>query len=258
MINFNADPDTRMKENILHVLGSDDTIYRVVPVNRFFEIIHSKQLVLVRPKKWEDPFEDFLSRAEFTNKKGERTGFALTRKFFGNCWTLRAECDGIWRNYASLTDGVRILTTVRNLLEVIYDKNDDSSKISSFIGKVKYKKDEDIKQFLEDDNFIGWLTDATGKNVAKTLLFKRNEFTYEQEVRLLFSDGQKKFKNQDIIKFAIEPLSLIDSILFAPKMSDHLYELYKEKLIKEGFDKTTILKSQLYTPYKIEIKPDAL
>ena len=258
MINFNADPDTRMKENILYDLGSDDTIYRFVTVDRFFEMIHSKKIVLVRPIKWEDPFEDFLSRTEFINKKGERTGFALTRNFFSNCWTLRAECDGIWKNYASLTDGVRIQTTVRNLLEVIYDKNDGFSKISSFIGKVKYQEDGDIKQFLEDDNFINWLTDTTGKNVAKTLLFKRDEFTYEQEVRLLFSDEHNKFENQDIIKFAIEPLSLIDSVLFAPKMSGHLYELYKEKLIKEGFDKTTILKSQLYTPYKIEIKSDAL
>jgi len=258
MINFDTDPDTRMKENILHGLGSDDTIYRFVTVDRFFEMIHCKKLVLVRPNKWEDPFEDFLSRTEFINKKGERTGFALTRDFFGNCWTLREECDGIWKNYASLTGGVRIQTIVKKLLEVIYDKNNASSKMSSFIGKVEYKEEGDIKQFLKDDDFINWLTDTKGKNIAKTLLFKRDEFTYEQEVRLLFSAEHNKFEKQDIIEFAIEPLNLIDSVLFAPKMSSHLYEIYKEQLIKEGFDKTKILKSQLYTPYKIEIQSDAL
>ena len=115
------DAEERMIKNILNGLSPDTKIYRVVNVDRFFELIEERKLILVKPHKWDDPFENLLSKTIAINSKGERIGFSITNDFFGQCWTLRKECDGIWRNYASLNNGVRLETTVRKLLSVLFN-----------------------------------------------------------------------------------------------------------------------------------------
>lgn len=49
-------------ENYLHLPSSirSQFIYRIVSVERLFELFASKQNVLVKPDKWEDPFENFI------------------------------------------------------------------------------------------------------------------------------------------------------------------------------------------------------
>lgn len=255
MPKFGLSPKERMLENILNGLDPDNVIYRVVSVESFFEMIEEKRLVLVRPWKWEDPFEDLLSRTIVTNKAGDRIRLAVTGDFFGQCWTLKEESNGIWRNYASLTSGVRIQTTVKKLLEVIYDVNDDMSKLSSFIGKVRYKTDSEIKRSI-NDIIEQMLMDSSGKGIAKTLLIKRKEFDYEEEVRVLFSDKNKR--NQNIVSFTIDPLSLIDSVLFAPKTSEYLFRIFEQTLAKGGFPQDKVTKSKLYEPFSIEVEHDLL
>lgn len=80
MPKFGLSPKERMLENILNGLDPDNVIYRVVSVESFFEMIEEKRLVLVRPWKWEDPFEDLLSRTIVTNKAGDRIRLAVTVK----------------------------------------------------------------------------------------------------------------------------------------------------------------------------------
>jgi hypothetical protein len=246
------------EDNILNQLKPNEKIFRVVSVERFFELITGKTLALVKPYKWNDPFENFLSKTIFINSKKERTGFNLTNDFFGQCWTLREECDGIWKNYASLTNGVKIQTTATKLLKTIYNTNDKWAPQCYFIGKVDYKSTNDIIDFLRDEYFPQWLTDTSGKNVAKMLLLKRNEFRYEQEVRLLYSDIEKNYKEKDFVSFQVDPTKLIESITFAPMTNEYLFEIYKKQLIDLGFSSESIKKSNLYDPLKIEIKSDGL
>lgn len=253
MAQVGPNPKERMLENILNGLDADNVIYRVISIESFFEMIEEKRLVLVRPWKWEDPFEDLLSHTIVTNKAGDRIGFDVTRDFFGQCWTLKEESDGIWRNYASLTSGVRIQTTAKKLLEVIYDANDKMSKLSCFIGKVIYKTDSEIRKSI-NDIIDQMFTDSSGKGIAKTLLIKREEFNYEEEVRLLFSDKNKR--NENIVSFTIDPLSLIDSVLFAPKTSAYLFTIFKQRLASYGFSQEKVAKSKLYEPFSIEVEDD--
>lgn len=87
--------EERMLKNILNGLPHDISIYRVISVERFFEMIEEKFLVLVKPWKWDDPFEDLLSKTTVINKNGESIGFSVTNDYFGQCWTLKEESDGI-------------------------------------------------------------------------------------------------------------------------------------------------------------------
>lgn len=248
--------DFNPENNILNGLEPDEKIFRVLKVNRFFELVTKKELVLVKPFKWEDPFENFLSNTVFINPKKQRHEFNLTNDFFGQCWTLNKECDGIWRNYASLKSGVKLQTTARKLLGAISNKDNKWSAISYFIGKIKYEGDEEIKNFLET-KFLDWLLYDRTKNVVKTLLIKRPEFAYEKEVRLLYDDIEKK-NEDDIMVFKIDPTNLIEEIVFAPKTSDAYYERCKKRLVKLGFSERIIQKSSLYEPWKIEIQKDII
>lgn len=254
-IKFNLTPEERMKENILNELDENASVFRFVKIDRLFEIFKTKKIVLVKPWKWDDPFENFLSKTIVVNKKKERIGFNLTNDFYGQCWTLRDECDGIWRNYSSIENGARIETSAIRLLSSIYDLTNNESKLSCFIGKVVYETNTNITNMLSD-----WisqlLTDSTGKEIAKMLLIKREEFSYENEVRLLYS--KKESKNKEIAEFKINPLTLISSIMFSPKINPVDFERHKKELIKSGFSENKISKSTLYEPYSIEIPYDGI
>jgi hypothetical protein len=253
--NFNLTPDQRMKGNILNELDENASIFRFMEINRLFELLHEKKLVLVKPFKWKDPFENFLSKTKFIDKsKNEPLEFDLTNDFYGQCWTLSNECDGMWKNYSSLENGVRIECKVLPLLKAIYDVNDEFSILSFFIGKVIYEDDKDISNKLKE-----WipkiLLDPSGKEIAKMLLIKRKEFKYENEVRLL---SKKTLKNDDNIAFDIDPITLVNSVKFSPKMDQGDFEFNKNKLLKYGFSENQISKSTLYEPYTIEIEYDGI
>ncbi len=252
---FNRDAEERMKENILNDLNESESIYRFLSATRFFELLNQKELVLVKPKKWDDPFEDFLSYTIAKNKKGESINFNVTKDFYGQCWTLREECDGIWRNYASLDNGIRIESSVFKLLNAIYDRKNPVAAVSYFIGKVIYETDQNIKAKLSS-----WISDMlldhSGKTLANFLLIKREEFIYEKEVRLLYSVNNSKI--DDIIRLKIDPLKVIKSICFSPKYDEKIFSDRKNELMKYGFNDSQIFKSTLYSPYEIEIQCDDL
>ncbi len=254
-IKFNLTPGERMKKNILNELDENASIFRFVSIDRLLEIFRTRKIVLVKPRKWDDPFENFLSKATVVNQKNEKVGFNLTNDFYGQCWTLRDECDGIWRNYSSLENGARIETTAIKLLSSIYDLTNNESKLACFIGKVVYEKDTNIKKML-GDWISQMLTDSTGKEIAKMLLIKREEFSYENEVRLLYS--KKESKDNEIEEFNVDPLALINSVMFSPKINLTDYERYKKELIGYGISENKILKSTLYDPYSIEIPFDGI
>jgi len=251
------DAEERMIKNILNGLSPDTKIYRVVNVDRFFELIEERKLILVKPHKWDDPFENLLSKTIAINSKGERIGFSITNDFFGQCWTLRKECDGIWRNYASLNNGVRLETTVRKLLSVLFNYESKWANIACFIGKVIYKTESEIKDNLADI-ITQCLFDTSGKNTAKTLLIKRKEFEYEKEVRLLYSNKEIA-KHTDVLAIEnIDIINLFDSFCFAPLMSNYLYNIYKEKMLQYNIPENAITKSKLYEPNTVTIKTDIL
>jgi len=39
-------------------------VYRIMPVHRLLQCLEEKQLVLVPPRKWDDPFENYLLSAK--------------------------------------------------------------------------------------------------------------------------------------------------------------------------------------------------
>src|SRR5438067_994323 len=116
-----------MLENALNVAADDwDTpIYRVFSLNRFKEMISTSTLGLVRPSKWEDPFENFVLKSRVRLKTGEIGSLREIRdRWYGQCWTLNRDSDAMWRIYSPDKTGVRVSSTLRKLLSALYNPSD--------------------------------------------------------------------------------------------------------------------------------------
>lgn len=217
----------------------DKPIYRIFPTGRLLQILTTKKLTLVKPHKWDDPFENALLKSQF--QVGDELGdFAAKDSVYGQCWTQHRETDAMWRIYSQNKDGVRLSTTPRKLLEALKSNAGKFADVKCFIGKVQYQtKDKIIESFKDID-----LMNTNGSGIAESLLYKRREFSHEKEVRLIYSGGDGKC-NSDIFQFDIDPNALFDRVLFDPRMEEGLRKSYIAAI--EGLDcEVEVKRSTLY------------
>ncbi len=65
----------------------DKFIYRFTSVERFIQMLQEKRNTLVKPKLWEDKFENQLMSEPFI-VEGKLCYFAPKDEVFGQCWTF--------------------------------------------------------------------------------------------------------------------------------------------------------------------------
>ncbi len=209
-------------------------IYRFVPQNLLFALFRSRENVVVSPTKWDDPFENFLSRVPG----------APRQHWYGQCWTRNKASDAMWRIYSPQKTAVRIRTTPRKLEMA---SRDPLWRV--FVGRVQYPSEGDIeKAFLSAKG--GRVSDLKS---AETLLVKRRAFQHEGEVRLLIHAPKLQGKN-GVLSYAVDPHALVDQIMLDPRLSpDEAGDL--KRLIKEqtGF-RGRIMRSLLYQPPEVRWK----
>jgi len=235
-----------MLRNYINIKEEDleKPIYRVFSRERFIQLFETKKLTLVKPKLWEDPFENYIMNATGKTKDGVQFTIAFREKYYGQCWTTKRESDAIWRIYSPDKNGVKVKTTIRKLFEALYTQTGKFKDISCFIGKVQYFPTAKLLDLLADpDNTKSNLTDTTGRGQASTLLLKRMAFSHEKEVRLIYNSPNEL--HSDIYEFDINPFNLIDQIVFDPRIEDSNYKADKELLRNWGYEKG-IVKSGLY------------
>ncbi len=190
----------KMENNMFGISLDDTPIYRVVTVERLLEMFRDRKIVLVKPRKWDDPYENFLLNAKGMTPNGEEVDFEQTReRFYGSCWTTTEESDAMWRIYAPDKNGVKIKTTAKKLFREFWEANANISRgLSCFIGKVKYFDEAEIENILRGKEqvkeFFDNLTESS-RNQLKTLLIKREEFSHEEEVRLIFRNSNPENAN---------------------------------------------------------------
>lgn len=235
----------------------DQNIYRLIEVNHLFELFKTQQLTLVKPKLWDDPYENFLeyckgivpSKPDFHITYNSHTEF-----IFGNCWTLNEDTDAAWRIYSPDKRGVKIKTTVKKLFNSIGAINDKN--FSSYIGKVKYLSEDEINTNIRSKIREAAFSEET--LVKDFFLNKRIAFVHEQEIRLIvnlnrpdegyINSEYQDNKNLDICKLPLEnPMDLIDEIVFDPRMPDSLTDAYKFYLQEKLKYKKPCTKSSVYS-----------
>ena len=110
------------KKNIINLRDEEVNkhVYRVMSLRRFYELFSNQENVLVRPSKWEDPFENFILNAQVRLSDGTIAKFGFRNDFYGQCWTKLTSSDALWRIYSPEKTGIRVRTTVENLFASLY------------------------------------------------------------------------------------------------------------------------------------------
>ncbi len=243
----------RKWKNIFHfedakeVIKGNPKLYRIFKFEDILDILINKEITLVNPSLWEDPYESFILKCKATKPNGENIEIeSVQKQFFGQCWTLEEESDAMWRIYSQDKTGVRVKSTFNKVFSIIYDDNEDKSMATSYISKVKYMEEKEMKEYFSNPENTKLLS-LNGKWLVYLQSIKRKAFAHEREVRLMFflGDSNSEEIGNKVKKFKVAPNDLIEEICFDPRLEERLYEVYKKTLEKIGYT-GKITKSKLY------------
>lgn len=153
------------------------------------KLLKSGRDALVDPRKWEDPFENFLlDRAEALGTDGEHISLtSLADDWYGQCWSLRADTDTMWLIYSpdAGRPGVKAKSTIGRIFENLRRVPSTAPWLQYFVGRVDYRGEAEIQDLMGKVTFADL---AQGEAFARFLCLKREAFAHESEVRLLFCD----------------------------------------------------------------------
>lgn len=256
-------------EELLDIDDLDKPIYRIFPQWAFAETLRLKELTLVPPKFWEDPYEVIEQKIAVTVVKGNKArpqqilGGGLT-PIFAQSWSSTAESDTLLRAYSRVVkhphhsrntcpgeEGVKVRTTPRKLIKAVLDGTNGTSA-SPFIGDVHYLSTEALHDFLAS------LISAYGPNVfeepanrVRMLMLKRDGFAHEREVRIGVIAANPS--GSPVFKVRINPDDIFEEITFDPR----LVEFERKERIRDfqtlGFS-GTFGESQLYQSVMLDIR----
>ncbi|MGE9268183.1 MAG: DUF2971 domain-containing protein [Verrucomicrobiales bacterium] len=236
-------------KNFIRIDNIDTPVYRIMPLHRLGELFKNRELVLVRPKLWDDPFENFFLKSTFLLQDGtEVSADKIADSWYGQCWTTNSDTDAMWRIYSQDKQSLRIKTTIRKLADAMWDKNDAHSSSKYHIGSVAYKPVSEIDDFRKNTGFMELTMGAGTSRLAETLLTKRQEFSHESEIRLLYFDTENNshLKQANIHPIHVDPTSLIDEVCIDPRIDDAIdIEALTKKIRRLGFS-GSITQSTLY------------
>ncbi|EKS7794454.1 DUF2971 domain-containing protein [Edwardsiella piscicida] len=218
----------------------DKPIYRIMPIHRFLQLLDENKLTLVKPKKWDDPFENALLNSDFKIPGCGTASFSAKDSVYGQCWTFHRETDAMWRIYSYYKDGVRISTTPKKLLTALRTAKPLHHQVKCFIGKVSYLSKDKLLEKLQSINLLN----DNGSGIAESLLYKRTAFKHENEIRLIYSVDDNT-SISDIFQFHINPSDLLDNVLFDPRMDENLRSAYILAIKDKGCN-IQVKRSSLY------------
>ena len=203
-------------------------LWRYMDFTKFVSILDRASLFFCRADKLGDPFEGSSSEANYDaiRKIKDPSTVDIWRQHapilksmrgvcMVNCWhRSEYESDAMWKIYTGQNQGIAIRT-------------DFASLSASFIG------DEPI--FIGEVNYINYNTDVIPDDwLLVPLLYKRNHFEHEREVRVL-KDPQGMSNIPENGEYSPVDLSvLIQEVFVSPLSPDWFAELVKSVSDKFG------------------------
>ena len=255
------DGEDRGKKKAIMSKQLDDNaeLFRIMPLERFLQMLVEGRNTLVSPLLWDDPFEvlfdeDFI---EEINKRHEiETDAPIYRlnynNWFAQCWSMVSESDALWRVFSKNTTQrcVKIKTTVAELNKITH-KQDNDTKF--YLQAVKYGNIEDGSYMEGDEEWEDILPyDDENEDLlnleARILLMKRNAFESEKEVRLLVHVNNLD-KDLNVYSYEVNPLELITEVQldpWTPKETFKAIEIAINACAPHGINKIKVKPSVLY------------
>jgi hypothetical protein len=217
----------------------NEYIYRFLPLERLLETLQTSKLTFVSPKKWNDPFDNFLFRQEVKNED------TFLDKLFVLCFTHNSHSQAYWKTYAKEGYCVRIKIKTKEFLSLLLN-----NKSLILLGKMKYLNETKIVEELQQT--VG-LKESIEKDkindlFIKTFLLKRRPFKYEEESRIIVQNIPSK---SGIRKLSINLSYIVKDIYLDPRMEKYETLAWKDYLQQFNIP---VLKSQLFVDKNIKIQ----
>lgn len=244
--------------DFVHELRPDAPLYRYCSVDELLCTLRQR-LSLTCPFAWEDPFENPLFRAKLINRDGKPIDlWHHGHRLYCQCWSMAPESDAMWRLYGDGGKGVRIETTADQLLFQARHGYDIESNEAVYlkIGTVQYRSVEELrKEFTEEQDFLRRFMEPNCDGWYEALLFKREAFAAENEVRLIAHDFDNRFGDKTTKRLTIPTLTneWINSIELGPRIGPELSNALEAAITARGIDSRKVRKSQLYGPLEYTI-----
>lgn len=222
-------------DNLLDIPDPDAPLFRIYSKHRFLDLLRTRKNALVKPRLWNDPFENFFLRSDVTGPKGEKISIkSLAEDWYGQCWTLNEDTDAMWRIYSHCKNGVKVRTTIRKLFDSFYDGSDKFADLKFLIGKVQYQTTENIADFMSNVSFYDIASGGQATGFAKLLCVKREAFEYEREVRLLFQDLDPKRSKGDAVLFDFDVNAMCEDVVIDPRFDEGQVAAFKDEIAAVG------------------------
>lgn len=225
----------------------DLKIFRIIPFTHLLELLSNSKLTLVKPKLWDDPYENFLFKQTVKVESGDIIPLKkIEESVYGNCWTLNSDSDFSWRVYAPTKEGIQIESTVGKLHDHLNEKMPNNPTKFIKVGKVQYRTWEEIRKIYEQKNGFSPM-EIIG---TFSLFMKRLEFVAENEIRVIAENFESH--EEDTWELDLDPNTLINNILIDPRLSDRKFAVIKKVIQVMGY-KGKINHSNLYSSPQMNI-----
>lgn len=225
-----------MIEGLLGIEHPDEPVYRIFPLWYFEEALRLRQLILVAPQQWEDPFEILASSIMMVDQRTtpwrQQSLETFLLPVYAQCWSRTQESDTLLRAYSRVNkdthfgrntdprhEGVRVRTSPRKLIGAARSWAATLEGVSCYLGAVRYGTRDQILQYAA--NLIdrhGPAAVGRGHLRADLLLFKRTAFAHEAEIRLMCVDD-RGINAEGQIRLPIEPNEVFEEVSFDPRLA---------------------------------------
>lgn len=254
-----------LRANVLGIENIDTPIYRTFRISHLRSALTERHLALVKPDLWEDPFENLIEKCliQYSNVKPFRQVAlaALRMPVYAQCWSLSEESDALWRIYSAVikdpettrntacgAEGVKVQTTARKLVTALWNASTIEPQQSCFLGLVEYMpRQEALRHVINAVHTSREKVWADGRGHARSLLVKREPFSHEREVRLIYVDLRNEAPRESIHYIPIDPNELFDAIVLDPRLGTNDTQDRVAEFKQLGYP-GPIAKSELYQP----------
>ena len=225
------------KENIIGIDDPGTPIYRLYSPKYFRKVLNDRRLTLVKPTLWEDPFENALLRCRIRFPDGKNISLApLRERLYAQCWTVCVESDDLWRIYSPKMEGIKVESTVRCISRTLYKRNHKAAS-RYFLGRVRYHSEQELRTWLgSPDGAQSLLFKPKKRGYAESLLVKREAFSHEQEVRMIYVEEELgRAKRKEFHQVRVEPNQFFKSVTLDPRLETKVYRQQEQKIRDWGY-----------------------
>ncbi|MBO4659987.1 MAG: hypothetical protein J5610_00825 [Prevotella sp.] len=223
-------------------MEDDTSLFRIMSLERFCELLSTKENVLIRPSKWEDPYESIVMKSAMMLNANSMEPFN-EKHWYGQCWSSCEESDALWRIYSNgkAFRSIRIKTTAAIMKSFLNNDDDGHYFLEQIIYTEPSKGEKNIMKEIGNACQFKWCwgdanydtiifgDEFRNDNQLKAipmLLTKRAPFNHEQEVRLL--RYSKEAKEDSLFRYTINDLNIfIQGVTLDPWAPDGFEDAVK-------------------------------